>query len=84
MTGRPITQAPRARLVGVPLDGERLCGKCRGNGLLNRRVASYPGWAICGACEGTGVVDQSKGRSRAPRNIISTGKAKGRASDRKG
>lgn len=84
MTGRPITQAPRARLVGVPLDGERLCGKCRGNGLLNRRVASYPGWAICGACEGTGVVPQSKGRSRAARNIITEGQGKGPGQQPKG
>lgn len=60
-----LAQAPRARLVGRPEPGERLCGKCRGNGLLNKRVASYPGWAICGACEGTGVVPEGKGRKRA-------------------
>ena len=77
MTGRPISQAPPARLVGRPGPGERLCGKCRGNGLLNKRVARYPGWAICGACDGTGVVDQNKGRSRAARNIITEGEAKG-------
>jgi DnaJ-class molecular chaperone len=75
--GTPISQAPPARLVGVPGEGERLCGKCRGAGLLNRRVASYPGWAICGACEGTGVVPESKGRSRAARNIITQGGARG-------
>lgn len=76
---RPITQAPPARLVGRPMEGERLCGKCRGNGLLNKRIASYPGWAICGACEGTGVVDENKGRSRASRNIITRVEAKGAA-----
>lgn len=79
MSGRPISEAPPARLVGVPGPGERKCGKCRGNGLLNRRVASYPGWAICGACDGTGVVDQNKGRSRAARKIITRAKAEGAA-----
>lgn len=81
--GTPISKAPPARLVGRPGPGERVCGKCRGNGLLNKRVASYPGWAICGACEGTGVVPESKGRSRAPRNIITRAEARGRANDRK-
>lgn len=79
MTARPISQAPPARVVGRPGPGERVCGKCRGNGLLNKRVAAYPGWAMCGACDGTGVVDENKGRSRAARNIITQGQAKGAA-----
>lgn len=41
--------------VGVPGIGQRVCGRCRGNGLLSKLVANYPGYAMCESCDGTGV-----------------------------
>lgn len=79
MTGTPISQAPPARLVGCPQAGERKCGRCRGAGLINRRVPQYPGYPMCGACDGTGVVPESKGRSRASRQISTQEGANGAA-----
>lgn len=52
-------RAPAARLVGVPGPGERVCGRCRGNGQLRRRVpqscAAPSGYAACVSCDATGV-----------------------------
>jgi DnaJ-class molecular chaperone len=41
--------------VGIPRDGERVCGRCRGYGLLSKRVSNYPGYVMCESCSGSGV-----------------------------
>lgn len=50
-----MCKAPKAQCVGVPGPGERVCGRCRGHGQLNKPTTKYPGYELCNTCEGSGV-----------------------------
>lgn len=57
-----------SRRVGVPIEGERKCPRCRGVGRTAADVAraSHTCMAGCDRCEGTGVVPQLRVGDQEP------------------